>query len=294
MDGCNLCPRKCGVDRSKNIGFCGVGNTIKVAQASLHFWEEPIISGTRGSGTIFFSGCNLKCVYCQNHKISHEAFGAEITPHRLAEIFKELEAKGAHNINLVTPTHYVDGIVEALKIYTPAVPIVYNTSGYDSVETLKKLKGYVQIYLTDLKYFSKDLSKNYSGVSNYFEVATAAISEMLSQQPKNVIRGGLLRQGVIIRHMVLPNCSGDSVKVLDWISEHCPKAIVSLMGQYTPCYKAKHLPEINRKITPLEYKRVIAYFNAKGLKNGYCQDLDSATEDYIPPFNLKGVKKNNQ
>ncbi len=289
MNSCNLCPRKCGINRNKLIGFCGVTNTIKIARAGLHFWEEPIISGKSGSGTIFFSGCNLKCVYCQNHEISHDAYGKEITPHRLAEIFKELELKGANNINLVTPSHYVNGIIEALKIYRPKIPIVYNTSGYDSVETLKKLEGYVNVYLTDLKYYSSELSKNYSKAENYFEVATTAIKEMLRQQPKNIIKNGLLKQGVIIRHMVLPGESGDSVKVLDWINENCPKAIISIMGQYTPCYKASQYPKLNKTITPLEYKRVISYFNALGLKNGYCQELDSANKDYIPPFNLEGV-----
>ena len=289
MNSCSLCPRKCGINRNELIGFCGVTNTIKIARAGLHFWEEPIISGKSGSGTIFFSGCNLKCVYCQNHEISHDAYGKEITPNRLAEIFKELELKGANNINLVTPSHYVNGIIEALKIYKPKIPVVYNTSGYDSVETLKKLEGYVNVYLTDLKYYSSELSKIYSKAENYFEIATTAIKEMLRQQPKNIIKNGLLKQGVIIRHMVLPGESGDSVKVLDWIKENCPKAIISIMGQYTPCYKASQYPKLNKTITPLEYKRVISYFNALGLKNGYCQELDSANKDYIPPFNLEGV-----
>ena len=160
MSRCELCPRKCGIDRSNNVGFCGVTNTIKIARAGLHYWEEPVISGDKGSGTVFFSGCNLKCVYCQNYQISSQAFGKEITPQRLAEIFKELENKGAHNINLVTPSHYVDGIIDALHIYRPNIPIVYNTNGYDSVETLKKLEGYVDVYLTDLKYFSSEISKN--------------------------------------------------------------------------------------------------------------------------------------
>ena len=178
---------------------------------------------------------------------------------------------------------------EALKIYKPKIPVVYNTSGYDSVETLKKLEGYVNVYLTDLKYYSSELSKIYSKAENYFEIATTAIKEMLRQQPKNIIKNGLLKQGVIIRHMVLPGESGDSVKVLDWIKENCPKAIISIMGQYTPCYKASQYPKLNKTITPLEYKRVISYFNALGLKNGYCQELDSANKDYIPPFNLEGV-----
>lgn len=289
MSNCCLCPRKCNINRDVSVGFCGVNNQIKIARAGLHFWEEPIISGESGSGTIFFSGCNLKCVYCQNYQISSEAYGKTITPNRLAEIFKELENKGANNINLVTPSHYVNGIIEALKIYKPKIPVVYNTSGYDSVETLKKLEGYVQVFLTDLKYYSSALSKKYSMAENYFSVATKAILEMVRQQPKNVYKNGLLKKGVIIRHMVLPGCSGDSVEVLKWIKQNCPNVIVSIMGQYTPCYKAKDYPEINKKITPLEYKRVIAMFNTLKLKNGYCQELDSATTDYIPPFDLSGV-----
>ena len=289
MSRCELCPRKCGIDRSNNVGFCGVTNTIKIARAGLHYWEEPVISGDKGSGTVFFSGCNLKCVYCQNYQISSQAFGKEITPQRLAEIFKELENKGAHNINLVTPSHYVDGIIDALNIYRPNIPIVYNTNGYDSVETLKKLEGYVDVYLTDLKYFSSEISKKYSAAENYFSVAAQAILEMLRQQPINVIKNNLLKKGVIIRHFVMPGCSGDSVKVLEWIKDNCPNACVSIMGQYTPCYKAELYPEINKKITPLEYKRVISKFNALGLTNGYCQELDSASEEYIPPFNLEGV-----
>ena len=183
---CNLFPRKCNINRNKNVGFCGVSNTVKIARAGLHFWEEPIISGESGSGTIFFSGCNLKCVYCQNYEISKQAFGKEISVERLAEIFKELENKGANNINLVTPSHYVTQIIEALKIYKPKVPIVYNTSGYDSVEEIKMLEGWVDVYLTDLKYYSKELSKKYSSAENYFEVATKAILEMVKQQPKHL------------------------------------------------------------------------------------------------------------
>ena len=216
---CNLCPRKCNVNRDLKSGFCGVSNTLKVARAQLHFWEEPIISGTNGSGTIFFSGCNLKCVYCQNYNISKENFGKDITTKRLAEIFKELENAGAHNINLVTPSHYVKQIVEALNIYKPKIPVVYNTSGYDSVEELKMLEGYVDVYLTDLKYYSSELSQKYSSAKNYFEVCSLAIKEMIRQQPKNVMENGLIKKGVIIRHMVLPNCINDSFKVLEWIKK---------------------------------------------------------------------------
>lgn len=287
---CNLCPRKCNVNRDLKSGFCGVSNTLKVARAQLHFWEEPIISGTNGSGTIFFSGCNLKCVYCQNYNISKENFGKDITTQRLAEIFKELENAGAHNINLVTPSHYVKQIVEALNIYKPKIPVVYNTSGYDSVEELKMLEGYVDVYLTDLKYYSSELSQKYSSAKNYFEVCSLAIKEMIRQQPKNVMENGLIKKGVIIRHMVLPNCIDDSFKVLEWIKNNLGEdVIVSVMGQYTPYFNASKFPEINRKLKPVEYKLVINYFNKLGLKNGFMQSLDSADENYIPPFNLEGV-----
>lgn len=287
---CNLCPRKCNVNRDLKSGFCGVSNTLKVARAQLHFWEEPIISGTNGSGTIFFSGCNLKCVYCQNYNISKENFGKDITTQRLAEIFKELENAGAHNINLVTPSHYVKQIVEALNIYKPKIPVVYNTSGYDSVEELKMLEGYVDVYLTDLKYYSSELSQKYSSAKNYFEVCSLAIKEMIRQQPKNVIENGLIKKGVIIRHMVLPNCINDSFKVLDWIKNNLDEdVIVSVMGQYTPYFNASKFPEINRKLKPVEYKLVINHFNKLGLKNGFMQSLDSADENFIPPFNLEGV-----
>lgn len=287
---CNLCPRKCNVNRDLKSGFCGVSNTLKVARAQLHFWEEPIISGTNGSGTIFFSGCNLKCVYCQNFNISKENFGKDITTQRLAEIFKELENAGAHNINLVTPSHYVKQIVEALNIYKPKIPVVYNTSGYDSVEELKMLEGYVDVYLTDLKYYSSELSQKYSSAKNYFEVCSLAIKEMIRQQPKNVMENGLIKKGVIIRHMVLPNCINDSFKVLDWIKNNLGEdVIVSVMGQYTPYFNASKFPEINRKLKPVEYKLVINHFNKLGLKNGLMQSLDSADENFIPPFNLEGV-----
>lgn len=287
---CELCPRKCGIDRNKQVGFCGVTNTVKIARAGLHFWEEPIISGKEGSGTIFFSGCNLKCVYCQNYDISSEAFGKEITVERLAEIFKELEEKGANNINLVTPSHYVNQIVEALKIYKPKIPIVYNTSGYDLVEAIQKLNGFVDIYLTDLKYCSAEYSKKYSKAEDYFLVTTQAIKEMVKQQPKNIFKNDMLVKGVVVRHMVLPGLINDSFNVLNWIKENLgEETIVSVMGQYTPYHNSKNYPEINRKLKPLEYKMVLNHFIKIGLKNGFSQELDSASEEYIPPFNLEGV-----
>lgn len=287
---CESCPRKCGINRNEKNGFCGV-KKLKVAKVYLHKWEEPPISGTNGSGTIFFSGCNLKCVYCQNSEISFGAVGKEITVERLVEIFKELELKKAHNINLVTPTPHVFEIIEALKIYKPKIPIVYNTSGYESEEIIKLLKDYVDIYLTDLKYYDKKLSKTLSGAENYFEVATKAILQMRKNQPEDVFDdNGIMQKGVIIRHLVLPSCTNDSVKILDWIFNNLgDNTIISIMGQYVPCFKANGYDFINKKLKPIEYKRVVNYFNLLGFKNGFMQSLDSASDEYIPSFDLEGV-----
>ena len=287
---CESCPRKCGINRNEKNGFCGV-KKLKVAKVYLHKWEEPPISGTNGSGTIFFSGCNLKCVYCQNSEISFGAVGKEITVERLVEIFKELELKKAHNINLVTPTPHVFEIIEALKIYKPKIPIVYNTSGYESEEIIKLLKDYVDIDLTDLKYYDKKLSKTLSGAENYFEVATKAILQMRKNQPKDVFDdNGIMQKGVIIRHLVLPSCTNDSVKILDWIFNNLgDNTIISIMGQYVPCFKANGYDFINKKLKPIEYKRVVNYFNLLGFKNGFMQSLDSASDEYIPSFDLEGV-----
>lgn len=289
---CTSCPRRCNVDRSKYKGYCRAPDNVMLAKVSKHYWEEPCISGTKGSGTIFFCGCNLRCVYCQNSQVSNAIIGKEITVTRLAEIFKELENSGVHNINLVTPSHYVDKIIEALNIYRPQIPIVYNTSGYDSVENIKKLEGYIDIYLTDLKYVDANLSEKYSGAKNYFDVASVAIKEMIKQRPNNAFDdNGIMQKGVIIRHLVLPGHTNDSIKVLEWIKDNAPNCVVSVMSQYTPYYKAKDIEPINRKLKPLEYKRVIAKFQSLGLANGYMQELSSSTTDYIPDFDLSGVTK---
>lgn len=288
---CTSCPRQCMVNRDIEIGFCQMKNTVKLALVSLHEWEEPVISGTNGSGTIFFSGCNLRCKYCQNWDVSNGKIGKEITIERLAEIFKELEDAGAHNINLVTPSHYTKQIKEALTIYKPNIPIVYNTSGYDRVETLKELDGFIDIYLTDYKYYDEELAQQYSQARNYPKIVVDAIDEMVRQQPKQVMENGLLKKGVIIRHMILPNYSGDSVKILEDIAKRWPEVIVSIMSQYTPCYLAKEDGTINRPISKLEYSRVLASFHRVGLKNGFMQELASSTTEYIPNFNLKNVEK---
>jgi putative pyruvate formate lyase activating enzyme len=286
---CNNCPRKCGIDRDNFVGVCGVQNNPKVAKAYLHKWEEPIISAGNGSGTVFFSGCNLKCVYCQNFDISHNAFGKEISTNRLAEIFKELEEKGASNINLVSPSHYVLAIKEALGIYRPNIPIVYNSSGYDSLESLERLKDYIDIYLVDFKYFDENLAKKYSNAENYPEVAKSVIKKMREYKPSEIIEDGVMKSGVIIRHMVLPSHIDDSKNVLKWIKENVDNPFISLMGQYTPMYRAKEFPEINRKLKPLEYKIVEEYMVKLGLTNGYSQELTSADESFTPIFDLDGV-----
>ena len=291
MTKCTLCPRCCNVDRSTSLGYCKSNNNIKVARASLHFDEEPIISGSSGSGTIFFSGCNLQCVYCQNYSISHENFGKEISVDKLVEIFKDLENQGANNINLVTPTHFVDAIIEALTIYRPKVPIVYNTNSYESVETLKKLAPFVDIYLADIKYYDSDLSLKLSKAKDYFEVALKSLLQMRKNVPNDVIENGLMKKGIIIRHLVLPNHIDDSKKVFDAISNMFKPqdTIISLMGQYTPMYKASDYPDINRPLKPLEYKIVQNYILNLGFDNGFFQELSSATSDYTPSFDLTGI-----
>ncbi len=287
---CNNCPRKCNVDRKAQLGYCKLPDKIRLALACLHYGEEPEISGTSGSGTVFFSGCNLRCVYCQNYDISSENFGQNITVKRLAEIFKELEEQGANNINLVTPTPYADKIISALKIYRPGIPIVYNSSGYESVEMLQKLAKFIDIYLVDLKYCGPALSKKYSNCENYFTVATAAIKQMYINQPKNILENDLLKKGVIIRHLVLPGYTDDSIKILNWINQNHPDATVSIMGQFTPYHNCINYPEINRKLKNIEYKRATLYASKLGL-NGYIQDLSSATTEEIPKFDLRGVNK---
>jgi len=288
---CNGCPRKCNIDRMKGVGVCGVCFQPKVAKAYLHKWEEPVISGENGSGTIFFSGCNLKCVYCQNYLISHQGQGKYITFERLAEIFKELEESGATNINLVSPSHYVDAIINALNIYRPHIPIVYNSSGYDSVENLERLKDYVDIFLVDFKYYSSELSKKYSNAQDYPEVAKNAILKMRELQPKEVIENDIMKKGVIIRHLVLPNSTDDSIEILKWIKENIKNPFISLMGQYTPMYNSDKFSDINRKIKPIEYKRVESFMLSLGLTEGYTQELISADGCYVPNFDGEGVEK---
>ena len=282
---CNLCPRKCSAERNETEGkgFCGLGTLPRVARVAPHMWEEPCISGEKGSGAVFFSGCTLRCVFCQNYAISANNNGRTIKVSELAEEFKKLEAIGVHNINLVSPTPYIDAIIEALEIYRPKIPIVYNSSGYENVETLSRLEGYVDIYLPDFKYADDELAVGYSKAPNYVETATNAVKEMLRQTGEPVFDGEMMRSGVIVRHLVLPNHTKNSVRCLEHISENFKGALVSLMGQYTPVYKALENVKLNRKITRREYDKVKSKLFELEL-DGFAQELSSADEKYIPSW----------
>ncbi len=281
---CNLCPRRCGVNRNVTAGYCGAGNEAVIAKTMLHRYEEPVISGTRGSGAVFFSGCNLKCVYCQNGDISRRITGKKYDPDELAELFLSVEALGAHNINLVTAAHYAPTVIKALlkakKNLT--VPVVYNSSGYESVETVEKLAPLIDVWLPDLKYYSSVLSGKYSGAGNYFEAAFSAIKAMLRSQPEVVTEEGLIKKGVIIRHLVLPGCRNDSIKIMKIIAEHFEGALVSLMRQYTPEF-APALSGLNRRVTSFEYESVLSEAVSLGLR-GFFQDASSASARFTPDF----------
>ncbi len=287
-----LCPRRCGAMREETTGkgVCGVGTLPKIARAALHMWEEPCISGTRGSGAVFFSGCGLKCIFCQNEAISHGGEGETVSVERLAEIFHELENQGAHNINLVTAAQFAPAVIAALDLYRPNIPIVYNSSGYEAIETLRMLEGYVDIYLPDFKYVDPQMAKLLSGAADYPDVARSAVAEMLRQTgPCAYDADGMMLRGTQIRHLVLPGLTGDSMKILSLIKDEFPGAEVSLMGQYTPFGKALSMPGMNRRITKKEYRRVLAHMEAIGL-DGYRQELESASEQFVPAFDGTGVK----
>ena len=287
---CTVCPHNCKINRLDNkIGFCKGRDTVKIALSSLHYFEEPCISGTNGSGTIFFSNCNLKCIYCQNYKISWEAKGEEKTIDDLANIMLDQQAKGAHNINLVTPTMYAYQIIEAIKIAKERglnIPIIYNTNSYENIETIKALKGYIDVYLPDLKYYDNNLGKKYSNINNYFDYASEAIKEMFNQVGNPEFdENGLIKKGVIIRHLVLPNHIQNSKNVLKWIKDNLNENVyISLMAQYFPCHKAKENEMLNRKLTKHEYKEIENYFYLLDFKNGYIQELGSHEEEYVPNF----------
>lgn len=291
---CKLCPRECGIDRSKTIGACKATDKVKVALASIHSYEEPCISGIEGSGTVFFSNCNLRCVYCQNFEISRDGFGKEITVERLADIFIEQQSRGVNNINLVTPTMYVDSIIEAIKIAKSKgliIPIVYNSSGYEKAETIKKLEGYIDVYLPDFKYATNRLAKKYSGVNNYVESVIPAIHEMIRQAGKPIFNDkGIMTKGVIIRHMILPNNVLNTKMVLKKIKEEFKdNTLISVMAQYFPSGDAAKYPEINRKITVEELEEVENYLEELEMDNGYIQELGEHEEEYVPNFDLSNI-----
>jgi len=293
IEKCEICPHKCKINRiNKEIGRCKSKDTVKIALASIHNYEEPCISGENGSGTIFFSNCNMNCVYCQNYEISQQGLGTEITIKRLAEIFIEQQEKGVENINLVTPTSYVIQIIEAIKIARKKslkIPIVYNTNGYENLETIKLLDGYIDIYLPDLKYVDNNMAKKYSKVDNYFEIATEAIKEMNRQVGESIFDDrGVMKKGIIIRHLVLPNHIENSKKVLKWIEQNMPeKTFVSIMAQYFPTYKAKEIKDLNRKLTQKEYNEIEQFLYSLNLENGYIQELGEHEEEYVPKWNGK-------
>lgn len=293
---CNLCPRRCGTDRRISTGYCGAGPELKAARAALHHWEEPCISGTRGSGAVFFSGCTLRCCFCQNYHISQEQFGKPLSVRRLADIFLRLQEQGAHNLNLVTATQYLPFILPALDLIKDrlTIPVVYNCGGYERAETVKALRDYVDIWLPDLKYFSTELSARYSKAPDYFSAASEAVLQMIAQTGEPAFHDEQVRimdRGVIIRHMVMPGQRQDSIRLLRWMSEVLPKGkyYISLMSQYTPYRKNPDFPELNRRITSYEYQKVVDAALALGLEQGFMQEKSSAKEEYTPPFDLEGL-----
>lgn len=293
MSRCNLCPRECNIDREKQAGFCGItGNadTVRAAKAMLHFGEEPPISGTRGSGAIFFSGCNMRCCFCQNYDISHLCQGREISVGRLSEIFLELREQGAHNINLVTATHFVPQIARAIEAVKDRleIPVVFNCGGYEKAETLRQLKGLVDIYLPDVKYFSEETAMKYSAAPHYFETALEAVEEMISQTGKYSIKEGIMEKGVIIRHLILPGNYKDSMALFEALSPFRDKVLVSLMRQYFPVGDAVKYPELNRRLTTFEYKKVLSRIEDIGFE-GFTQDKSAATSEMTPDFDLSGI-----
>lgn len=288
---CELCPRRCGVDRTKGqLGFCREPDKIFAARAAAHYWEEPVISGSYGSGAVFFSGCTLQCLFCQNGVISQENLGKEVSSAQLREVFLKLIDDGVQNINLVTPTHFLPSILPALTPKLP-VPVVYNCGGYERVETLRELKGLVDIYLPDMKYSDAKLATTLSRAPDYVETAKAAIEEMYRQVGSAVIEDEIMQKGMIVRHLILPGCLDNTLGVLDWFAETFPKGDVlfSLMSQYVPMGKAKSIPPYNRKITEEEYDAAVSYLDFLGIEAGFTQDFSAASEEYIPDFSFEGL-----
>lgn len=290
LHSCCLCPRKCGADRiNGKTGFCGAGADIKIARSALHFWEEPCISGENGSGTVFFSCCTMKCVFCQNYTISTDNNGKSITIRQLADAFCDLQKQGANNINLVTPTHYVPQIINALDIAKGeglTLPVVYNTGGYESLETLRLLNGYIDIYMPDFKYWDDKYALEYSRAPHYREVAAAALDEMFSQVGTPVFdKNGIMQKGMIVRHLMLPGLLFDSKKIIDYLYDRFGNDIfISLMSQYTPLEHVRDIPRLNRRINPKHYNAMLDYCMNKGITNAFVQEGSAASESFIPPF----------
>lgn len=287
---CNACPRQCNTDRSQLLGFCRSPKEFRLARAALHFGEEPCISGENGSGTVFFSGCNLKCVFCQNHEISLENKGTPVSDDRLISIFERLIEQGAENINLVNPTHYAERLATVLNQWNSPVPIVYNSSGYEKAETLKKLEGLIDVYLPDFKYIRHDKAERYANAYDYPEIAAAAINEMRRQQPDDVFdEHGRMKKGMIIRHLILPANTNSSLEILDFLSANYKNKYLSLMAQYTPCGALENCSEINRRITKREYNKVVDYALDVGFEKIFIQKLSSAGKNFIPAFDFSGI-----
>lgn len=288
---CRLCPRDCGAVRGEaGNGVCGMGAQPRIARAAPHFDEEPVISGVRGSGTVFFSGCSLKCCFCQNFDLSHNGFGETVTPERLRQIYFELIDQGVHNINLVNPTHFAHVVEKSLQGGLP-VPVVWNTGGYEKAETIRRFDGLVQVYLPDLKYISPDSARKYSRAADYFDFAAPAIAEMLRQTgPVELDDDGIIRRGTIIRHLILPGCAEESCRILDYIHAYFPDAWISLMAQYLPFGEAAGVDELGRRLTQQEYDLVADHLLDLGMEDGFIQELSSSDEKYIPKFDLTGVR----
>lgn len=294
LNSCKVCPRSCGINRNEKLGFCKSGASVKLAKAYGHMWEEPCISGTKGSGTVFFSNCNLRCVFCQNHDISQESTGREVSIQRLSEIFLEQQERGFHNINLVNPTHYAPQIIEAIKISKSkglTIPIVYNSNGYETTDTIDALKGFIDIYIPDFKYFNDKYAIKYSNAPDYFNIASACISRMVEQTgPCKFDEQGIMTRGVIIRHLMLPGLLFDSKKVVDYIYKSFGDDVyLSLMNQYTPMFHAKDYPEINKRLNPGHYDSLIDHCLEIGYKNAFIQESGTDTTDFVPDFDLSGI-----
>ncbi len=288
---CELCPRRCGVDRAEKVGYCGVGETVKIARAAPHFWEEPCISGTKGSGTVFFSGCSLRCVFCQNYQVSHAALGADVDEDKLLRIFDYLINQGVHNINLVTPTHYTAFLAGALRRFQSPVPVVWNSGGYETTESLRMLEGLVDIYLPDIKFYDSAVSQKYAGAADYFERASEAVLEMQRQVGTLCVgEDGLATRGLLIRHLVLPGNVGQTFRVLQWVADNLPpETAVSLMRQYTPFGDAENMPPLNRKLSSREYTLARQRVLDLGFENCYFQKKESAAEAFIPDFSAESI-----